>query len=230
MVGTGRAVQALTAMVLGAVAVVGPAAPTIPSRLDFHPVGRAQAQDILIQGSVRIVGVGCRLGMQSGTAVVLQDGRIVTNRHVVDGLRVMNVVPDFGPPLPATGTMGLQSDVALVTTGELDVKGLAVASHDPDPGDPVIVAGYADRYRLDVRPARVVDYVDGESRGEPGPVMRIDREVHPGMSGGPVIDAAGRLAGLVFAVEQASGYGLVIPASRLVETIDEGSFVARTGC
>ncbi len=230
MVGTRRAVQSTTAAVLAAAALLGGADSTIPARLDYHPVAPEQAQDILVQGTLRVVGLTCRLGTRTGTAVVLSDGRAVTNRHVVDGLRVLNVVPDLGPPALATSTLSVQADVAVVRTAPGNVKGLELAAHDPVPGEAVTVAGFADRYRLDVRPARVVDYVAGESRGEAGRVMRIDREVHPGMSGGPVIDAGGRLAGLVFAAERASGYGLVIPASRIEEALDEGSFVTPTGC
>jgi S1-C subfamily serine protease len=107
------------------------------------------------------------------------------------------------------------ADLAVVGTRLHPGSPLRLADEDPAPSAPVTVAGYPEGRTLEVSHARVMDYVPGAPRAEQGTVMRVSMSPRPGMSGGPVLDATGRLAGLVYAVEGQSGYGLVIPASRL---------------
>ena len=65
--------------------------------------------------------------------------------------------------------------------------------------------------------------------GQGGRVMRLDVPVRPGMSGGPVLDQAGRLAGIVFANQSPTNDALVIPASVLRTTLSRTLTEAR-GC
>jgi S1-C subfamily serine protease len=53
--------------------------------------------------------------------------------------------------------------------------------------------------------------VSGDHYGEGGSVMRATAVVQQGNSGGPVLDEQGRLVGIVFAIEVATDYALVIP-------------------
>jgi len=53
-----------------------------------------------------------------------------------------------------------------------------------------------------------------------GDVMQIDAAVNPGNSGGPVVDASGRLVGVVFAgIMHAQGLNFAIPAERLAAAL-----------
>jgi S1-C subfamily serine protease len=53
-----------------------------------------------------------------------------------------------------------------------------------------------------------------------GDVIQIDAAVNPGNSGGPLIDSAGRLVGIIFAgVEQFEGLNFAIPAARLAAAL-----------
>lgn len=45
--------------------------------------------------------------------------------------------------------------------------------------------------------------------------MRLDVRADPGDSGGPVVDATGRLVGIVYATERVTQMALVIPTSAL---------------
>ena len=129
------------------------------------------------------------------------------------------------------------ADVAVVQSTGLRAHPLTVAVSDPFPGQPVWVAGFphdpgptarrGEGLVLDA--ARVVDYVDGAPMGQRGRVMRLDVPVRPGMSGGPVLDQAGRLAGIVFANQTPTNDALVIPASVLRATLADGLTQAQ-GC
>ena len=55
--------------------------------------------------------------------------------------------------------------------------------------------------------------------GNGGLIMRVDVHVVPGNSGGPLIDEEGKVAGVVYAIEIATGYGLVVPISTLRDAL-----------
>jgi hypothetical protein len=55
--------------------------------------------------------------------------------------------------------------------------------------------------------------------------MRLANPVRPGMSGGPVLDGSGRLAGIVFGNELPTGEALAVPVSQLRRLIGADSFV-----
>jgi S1-C subfamily serine protease len=67
---------------------------------------------------------------------------------------------------------------------------------------------------LVVAAAHVVD--------DAGGTMRLDTPVTPGMSGGPVLDRSGRLAGLLYGEQSPTNDALVIPVSVLRTVIDAG--------
>jgi S1-C subfamily serine protease len=64
-----------------------------------------------------------------------------------------------------------------------------------------------------------------------GDVIQIDAAVNHGNSGGPVVDAEGRLVGIVFAgIEQLEGLNFAVPSERLVAALPgmlRGGMVAR---
>ncbi|MCB1233346.1 MAG: hypothetical protein KDN19_24090, partial [Verrucomicrobiae bacterium] len=53
----------------------------------------------------------------------------------------------------------------------------------------------------------------------PGSILRIRAGVVPGNSGGPLLDRAGRVVGVVYALEVATGLGLAIPNDTLEELL-----------
>jgi S1-C subfamily serine protease len=219
--------KAATGVLVAAVVVLTTAAPTIPSGFDYQPMPRAQVDRILTAATVKLVALGCDLSVRTGTAVAIGSGRLMTNKHVVDGSRQVDAIPDVGPYTPGVTSVSQgQVDLATVRTPGLNLEGIPLAPHDPSPGALVVFAGYPGQDSLTIATGKVVDYAKGATVGQAVPVMRLAAVARPGMSGGPVLDGRGHLAGLIFGSESPSGYVLALPASALRSLLDHaGSFV-----
>ena len=197
--------------------------PTL-ARLDTVPLSAAQIEHRVTVGTVELMSLQCDLTLNHGTGVAITTGRVLTNQHVVGSPRVVDVATDLAPVIrPTTIRASAGADLAVVDADPMPVKPLPLAPNDPEPGERVWLAGYphdgpnGTSKGLVVEPAKVVDYVDGRTMAQPGQVLRLDRAARVGMSGGPVLDAAGRLVGMVFGVQTTTGNSLVLPVS-LVRT------------
>lgn len=211
---------------------------TLPARWDFNPIPQGEAVQRLQRSTVEILSLACDLVSRQGTAVAIGRDQLLTNRHVAGSARSVSVAAE-GTPLASSSAVESSpvADVAVVHVGSLAVDPLALAPDDPLPGEPVRVAGYphdppaqALADGLVVADASVVDFFDGSSVGEPGPVMRLSVGVTAGMSGGPVLDQAGRVAGLVFAVQSPSNNTLAIPASVLRRLLSLNDLAPSSPC
>jgi len=216
--------SARTGLAVAAVVVVqtAGAASTLPARFDRTPLSADAAAEVIRKSTVQVLAFGCNLARREGTAVVIGPDRLLTNAHVVDGSRLVDIVAD-GRPTAVAVSAGVASgaDLAVVTTAGVESPALPLAPQDAAPRSVVRLAGYPSapsgrrEEGLVIDEDRVVDYVPGARLGEPGMVMRLSGPSRPGMSGGPVLDDTGRLAGIVFGVEVDSRRALVIPASSL---------------
>lgn len=169
-----------------------------------------------VEKSVVRVDVNLCDGWAKGSGFVLRPGHIITNAHVVEGGTDATFDKPGGSSGSATGwSANTTEDLADVTTSDPTPPPLTLATADPVPGDQVRVVGYPLGGPLTVTSGRVIEFVDGEQYGQPGPVIRISAAIRPGNSGGPLIDSHGRVLGVVFAVQIADGVALAIPASRL---------------
>jgi S1-C subfamily serine protease len=96
-----------------------------------------------------------------------------------------------------------------------------LAAHDPVAGDLVRALGFPGGGQFTATEGRVVADVDGEKYGHHGQLLKVSAEIHPGNSGGPLIDVSGHAAGVVFAIGLTDGRALSIPVSRLRSTLTE---------
>ncbi len=108
-----------------------------------------------------------------------------------------------------------EHDVAVLQVDGAPLVPVELAPSDPQPGAELVVSGYPRGQDLVVLPGRAESYVDGSFLDAVGTVMRFTPAPEPGQSGGALLDAHGRLAGLVTGVERASGVGYAVPASVL---------------
>ena len=223
-----RAAGALTGLVTAGFMFVGAAAPTIPAAVDYLPLDKRDARALLRTVTHRVMSFGCA-SANNGTAVALDDGTLVTAAHVVTGTRLINVVPDLGPTTVATAAVAATHDLAVLqrppapSASSGGPAGVPLAPEDPPGGTEVRVAGYPHgQLSLSIVDAVVDDVGDGRELGMTGPVLRVRTRAATGMSGGPVLDPAGRLAGILVATRSGTSESFAIPASTIRAALAEG--------
>ncbi len=141
---------------------------------------------------------------QQGTGTgfyVTGAGHVVTNHHVIDGCKAISVTP-AGARKPIKAHL-LAADPALdLALLQSVLPGKNFARFRAVPllaGDDVAVVGYPLHGKVAIKPVHVRGHVSVDG-GAPRPfmfAMKID--VRRGNSGGPVLDASGRIAGVVVA-------------------------------
>ncbi len=190
-------------------AISGPdAAVAPPSRAVLREPGvRAAAPSV-----VRILGTACGLGVE-GSGWVAGPGLVVTNAHVVAGEddTVVQAPGDATGSRDATLVhFDVHDDVAVLRVPGLVAPALGLAG-EPAAGTAGAILGYPLNGPFDVEAGRVgaTRIVLSEDAYGRGPVRRsvtpLRGRVRSGNSGGPVVDADGRVLTTVFAATTGSG-------------------------
>ncbi len=160
---------------------------------------------------VRVLGTACGLGIE-GSGWVAGDGLVVTNAHVVAGEDDTVVeLRGAGARLDARAVLfDPGQDIAILRVDGLSAPVLPLAASAPA-GRIAAVLGFPHNGPYDVRPARLGDtrevlsedaYGNGPRRRR---ILSFRGLVRAGNSGGPLIDARGRVAGTVFAAAVGAG-------------------------
>lgn len=178
----------------GRVAPVAPPDPAIAGDPDVLRAGRSV---------VRVLGTACGLGVE-GSGWVAAPGIVVTNAHVVAGVDDASVTTRGGASLAATPVrFDARNDLALLRIAA-GIPALRVAP-EATRGEPGAVLGYPENGPYTALAARfggTRETISEDSYGR-GPVRRtissLRGSVRSGNSGGPMIDAKGRVLATVFA-------------------------------
>jgi S1-C subfamily serine protease len=180
--------------------------------------------------TVRIRALGCdRLG--TGSGFVLDDGLIVTNRHVVGQPREVAISTWDGRSFAArVDGIAQDADLAVIRVSGLDLPRATLRAEPAVVGERIAVLGYPGGGGATITTGRVLGLTDGPILGETVPAIRVDAEVRPGNSGGPLIDAQGRVIGVIFALTGPGGDGLAVPVDVLIARLDRQGFTPPTGC
>ncbi|MTD46992.1 MarP family serine protease [Conexibacter sp. W3-3-2] len=185
----------------------GPA-PQVPApraAIARDPQVRAAAASV-----VRVVGTACGLGV-TGSGWVASDGIVVTNAHVVAGQEDTAVQRrGEGEKLDAEVIgFSARDDIAILRVPGLGAPALPIADEAPR-GRAGAVLGFPENGPYDVRAARLGEterVLSPDAYGR-GPIRRTITSfrgtVRPGNSGGPLVDARGRVAATVFASTRGS--------------------------
>ncbi len=147
-----------------------------------------------------------------------RDGQILTNAHVVEGTRKIIVTLADGRRFEG-GVIGADRDhdVAAVRIGARDLPCAELSERPLKVGQLVVAVG--NPYGLGWTVTSGV--VSALGRTLPGPrglkldnLIQTDAPINPGSSGGPLVDARGRVVGITTAVVQfAQGLGFAVPTT-----------------
>ena len=178
---------------------------------------------------VKITGeaTSCQRG-QEGSGAVVARGRVVTNAHVVAGVKRPRVqIGGEGRRYPATVVVfDPRRDLAVLRVPDLPADPLRI-SPDLARGQDAVVAGFPHDgpYVVGEGRVRAVLNPTGEDiYGRPGAVREVYSlyaDVEPGNSGGPVLTTDGKIAGVVFAKsldDARTGYALTMDEAMPVIT------------
>ncbi len=168
-----------------------------------------------------LVQIACG-GRSGGAGVVWSPGRIVTNAHVLRGEPVEVTFCD-GRVVPVELLAADRArDVALLAADTAGISSLERGdSRRLRPGDWILAAGHpwgiagaasAGSVIATGRPA--------EGSGYPGELLQVGLHLRPGHSGGPMVDAGGRLVGLNSMIA-GPDVGLAVPIHVIEEFLRE---------
>ena len=172
--------------------------------------------------------------------IVHRDGYVVTNNHVIDRARHIDVELADGRKLPAD---------LISTDPDADLAILRVRSDSPLPtlelgesndlmiGEPVIAVGnplgfshsvstgIVSAVHRDIDPRRKTANANDAIKGEEAALrdlIQTDAAINPGNSGGPLLNAYGQVIGINTAIRgDAQNIGFAIPIDRLRDLIPE---------
>jgi hypothetical protein len=192
--------------------IVGPKPPSLPPT---RGVLRDQSIRAATTRVVKVLGLACGVGVE-GTGWVAGNDLIVTAAHVVAGEENTTIrIP--GEVLSRSAdvvVLDVHNDVAVLHVAGLGLKPLQLV--DPQPGAAVAIIGYPLDGGLRAIPGRIgptATVLTQDALGH-GPVTRtitaVAGQVEHGDSGGPAVDASGRVQSSIFAARlgSASGYGV----------------------
>ncbi len=214
----------------------GPSA-DVPPPPPRAAIARAAGVRAASSSVVKVLGTACGLGVE-GSGWVTRGGLVVTNAHVVAGQDDTTVqVGGRGPRLPAQAiAYDDRNDVAVLRVAGLRAPGLALRS-DVAAGTAAALLGFPQNGPYDVRAVRVGasrDALAEDAYGK-GPVLRailpLRGRVRHGNSGGPLVDAGGRVVGTVFAstVGSARPGGYAVPNAVVRRVLAGAGGVVSTG-
>lgn len=196
-----EALDAYSRVVSGVVDTVGPTVVQVEATRD---PGGSRGQPLRTTGS----GV-----------VITPDGFLVTNRHVVEGARRLNVSLSDGRLLEGEVIgQDLHTDLAVVRVPATDLPASRLGdSARLRPGQLVVAIGNPLGFQATVT-AGVVSALGRSLRSRSGRlienVIQTDAALNPGNSGGPLVNAGGEVVGINTAIiAQAQGICFAVPSN-----------------
>jgi S1-C subfamily serine protease len=203
-------------------ALVGPQVNVRPG----DPALLRDRQVVAAKASVlRVIGNACGLGIE-GSGWIAAPGYVVTNAHVVAGVN-HPYVDYYGKRAWQASVVAFDARDDLAVLRVPGLRGRPLLTRSPEKGTAVVVLGYPDDRPLRAFAGRLGKTVPTFARDAYGhfPVARavtpIRAAIRPGNSGGPVVDANGRVRAVVFARRAGSDGGFGIPVQLVAKIVDE---------
>ncbi len=221
--------------------------PEVFSRLGPSPGTGPPPEDVAIPAAIRdrvrastvkVTGTACGR-LLSGSGFSPADDIIVTNAHVVAGVSRPSVLTTGGRRVQGTVVVfDPDRDLAVLRVPGLNAPALPVG--DSEVGDEGAVYGHPrGQDQLEISPARIETKVNAQGLDLYGDrqirrqVLVLASALEPGDSGGALVDTAGRVVGVAFAVapdRPATAYALASEELRTVLAVPRGNPVSTGPC
>lgn len=168
---------------------------------------------------VRIQGLGCG-GIASGSGFVYARNRVVTNAHVVAGVKNPKIYDTNGTHDATVVAFDPEYDIAILAVDGLAGAPLTLESTPVANGTIVLSVGFPGGGKQTPQVAAVLDTVNAVGRDiylrykTIRNIYVLQASLIPGDSGGPVLDTQGRVTGVVFGTSTTYnniGYALTLP-------------------
>lgn len=165
-------------------------------------------------GVVVIKGLTADGGSVTGSGFVVDSsGTIVTNFHVIDGLKAAAVKVSSGDVYDQVRVRAFdkRKDLAVLQIPAFGLPALPLANSDEiQPGQPVVLIGNPKGLEASI----ATGIISGIREWNGFRVIQHDAASNPGNSGGPLLDAQGRVIGVLsFKLEETEGLNFAVPAN-----------------
>jgi S1-C subfamily serine protease len=177
--------------------------PSLPSPLPIPAAANSAGVNKSAEFVVKVSSLGCG-GLVTGSGYPVGTGYVVTSAHVVAGTSNHSIITPAGRQYRATVVLfDSERDVAVLYAADYTAHGLALA--EATRGTIGAVIGYPGGGGEKIVPAVVDGVISAQGRDiynqtlVTRQIFVIQASVHPGNSGGPLLDLQGRVLGIVFA-------------------------------
>lgn len=152
--------------------------------------------------------------------IITQDGYIVTNKHVIEDAKNIEVIFSNGFILyPKVILESTNPDLALL---KVDGKGfpvLALSVSENETGDELIVIGTPKDISLGQTVSRGI--ISGKREFQGSVYIQTDASINPGNSGGPILNLKGEVVAVAtYKTVDAEGISFGIPVQDVIKTLN----------
>lgn len=188
---------------------------TLPASSEFASVLEQHKNAI-----VEIEGRTCG-GVGVGTGFIAKYNVVITNAHVVAGMRYPYIEDANGRHRAEVIGFNPDLDIAILRTGGLAGKPIPLTTSIVPVSTQAIAVGYPGGGPQKVSPAAIIEMFTANSRDiynestSTRTLYAVKADIQPGNSGGPLLDKSGSVIGVIFAKSTAYdqvGYAIAMPA------------------
>lgn len=159
-----------------------------------------------------------------GTGFLVGKSTLVTNAHVVEGGDTFVEQGAFRIPASLEKRDSI-NDVAIIKVGiEIAAAPLTISEKKPSPGESIFVIGNPEGLEKSISTGVVADVRDFNGRQ----LLQITAPISHGSSGGPVLNAAGKVVGITIAMlKDGQNLNFAVPAEK-VRDLTAGRVLTKT--